>query len=182
MRAALGELGLRYGEDVEVQNLGRQLNRVAAITRGDIDATTSDLPPSRLAELGLHTVVDLPASRARFPYMALVVRRETLEARPRDVTSALGALCDAAAAYRGEPAESLRRVRARIGGSEPEAVSRERYETAGPSTFASPPTPDAASLRAVAELLGDDAPEVDPAAMIDPAPLANLVASGCCGP
>jgi len=167
VRVALRELGLDPEADVDVVNMGKEFNRMAALSQGEIDATTSQAPPSLVAELGFRTLVDLPAGDARFPYMTVVCRRELLEEEPGVVRRLVGALGDAAAYYRDPAhAEACLAVLAReLSGSDTEGARRERYETSGPALLAYPPRPSREGFALVQSFL--DPPEGGAEAELD---------------
>ena len=178
VRYALQQKGLTYGEDVEILSLGKEFNRMAALSRGEIDSTTSQTPPSHLAELGLSVVADLPAESVAFPYAMLVTTRQTLTEQPELVSGALTALCQGADDYRAQKDESLAIIGKHIQGSDTEAVAEERYRLAGPSMISSPPVPDATGLQMVIDFLGPEAVKgVTAAGVVD----TGLLDAGACG-
>ena len=182
IRYSLASHGLTYGKDVEVLNLGRELNRMAALEHGDIDATTSQTPPGRLAELGLVVLDDLPARRVAFPYLMVAVRRPYLAAHPDQVRAALRGLCRAVDRYRREPDASLAIIDHYLHGSDTAAAARARYRDSGPSLISWPPVPDPAGLEAVLEVLGPDRSHgVTAAGVVDLSLLDELRRDGECG-
>lgn len=149
-------LGLDPEEDVKIVSLGREFNRMAALTRGDIDATTSQAPPSVLDRLEVRVLVDLPAQPVRFPYQVVVVRRALLEESPDTVRRLVAALADAVAFYR-DPANreaSLEIVGAHLSGSDTRGARRERYEHSGPKLLQPDLRPSRAGFERVQEVLG----------------------------
>lgn len=181
VRFALRRAGLEPGEDVRILNMGRELDRMAALARGDIDATTSQTPPSRLRALGLHVIANLPDEDVPFPYAVVVTRRDYLRTHDDRVRAALAALCDAASFYRTDRSASLAIVEAHMSGSDVEAAASERYEEMGPSRIALPPRPSEAGFRTVIVLLDDErARAVDPADLFDLRILDALVRQGRC--
>jgi len=179
VRYALRARGIAYGE-VEIANLGREMNMMAALRRGDIDATTSQTPPHRIAELGFVVLDDLPAHAVAFPYLMIVVRRATLREHPERVRAALRALCRATEFFRGHRQDSLAIIDRYLHGADTTEAADERYATSG-ALISWPPVPDPAGLDTVRDLLGDDAGPVDPAKLIDLAILDDLRAAGECG-
>lgn len=186
VRYALSAHGLDASK-VEIVSLGKEFNRMAALLRGDIDATTSQTPPGRLAELGATVLADLPAEPVSFPYMALVTRRDTLAARGEALQGTLAALCRGIVRYRDHEGESLAVLQQHLQGSDTEAAARERYQTSGPGLLALPPEPRLESFRSVQAFLsglGDpnlpDTSTVDPAAFIDRTVLEAVQRSGGC--
>ena len=180
---ALASLGLAYGEDVGVVSLGREFNRIAALSRNEIQATTSQTPLSRLKALGLRVLVDLPAADAHFPYLVVVVRREDLRSRPAVVRSFLKGLCDATAFYK-DPSNEARSLDV-IGGYLTHADNRgaatERYETSGPSLLSYPPEPTRAAFDRVLDLMGEGASAGKRlASLLDPTALQAVQREGAC--
>lgn len=181
VKVALEQAGLAYGEDVEVLNMGREFNRMAALRAGEIHATTSQTPPSRLAEMKLHVLADLPASEAAFPYAMVVVERDTLERRPEQLEALLASLCEATTFYREREQESLAIIASHIKGADTQAAAKERYELAGPTMLSSPPTPDPKGFETVTrhvELPGGHQPDLE--AAIDLTLLRKLQGQGTC--
>ncbi len=186
VRYALSTHGLDASE-VEIVSLGKEFNRMAALLRGDIDATTSQTPPGRLAQLGATVLVDLPAEPVSFPYMALVARRDTLTSRRSALQGTLIALCRGIDFYRDHEAESLELLQRHLQGGDTEAAARQRYQTSGPDLLALPPEPRLESLRAVQDFLAKlddpdlpDTSSVDVAGLIDRSVLLEAQRSGGC--
>lgn len=188
VRVALKQLKLRYGTDVKVLSLGKEFNRMAALQKGEIDATTSQTPPSQLAKLGLHVLADLPADdRLHFPYAVLVTKRETLSERRGALESLLGGLCEAIRFYkdrRNKPA-SLAVIAKRIGaGADTSGATAARYEVSGPRLLSFPPRPTEEAFETVRSFLGKkDGPRLTPAKVFDLALLKKLTRDGgACDP
>lgn len=182
VRYSLLAHGLRYGDDVEILSLGREMDGIAALIRGDIDATTSQTPPGRLAALGLTVLDDLPARAIPFPYMVVAVRREYLARHPDRVRAVLGALCRATAFYRDQPEASLALIAGHLHGSDTAGVAGERYDSGGPALISWPPTPDPAGLETVLDFLGPErARGLTPDSVVDLDLLAELRGQGECG-
>jgi len=183
VKYALGEAGLSYGQDVKVVGLGKELNRVAALKRGEIDATTSQTPQDQLAELGLHVVMDPTSTSARFPYMVMAVRRDVLRARREVIEKALGALCDATSFYRSPTnrQQSLAILAKRLSGSDTEGAQAARYEATGPSFLSYPPTPSLEAFTLVGELTGKALSDADKT-MVDATVLEGATEQGHCKP
>lgn len=100
VRYLLRKWKLGYGHEVKIVSLGKEFNRLAALSRGAIDATMSQTPPSQLERLGLSVLADLPAQKVAFPYAMVIVRRPFLEQSPRRVRAFLSALCGAIVSYK----------------------------------------------------------------------------------
>jgi len=184
VRYALRKHDLAYGEEVSVLGLGKELNRLAALEHGDIDATTSQTPPARLAQMGLHVLVDPTADDVPFPYMVMAVRRDVLAARRTDLAGALAALCRAADFYRASAnrAESLAAIAEHIAGSDTAGAQAARYESAGPSFLSMPPTPSVEALETVGRLSERALSADERKHIIDPTLLAELQTKGHCKP
>ncbi len=178
VKVALRDLGLSYEDDVDVVSLGKEFNRMAAIQKGEIDATTSQSPPSKLKELGLEVLVDLPAKDAHFPYIVVAVRRPWLAKHRGDAKAVLRGLCDATRDYRDNEERSLKTVAKHLGNADVDGAARERYQSSGPSLLSLPPTPDVDSLGAVLSLLGDA--KTDAATLVDASVLQEVIAEGHC--
>lgn len=178
VKVALGELGLDYEDDVQVLSLGKEFNRMAALQKGEIDATTSQSPESKLAELGVHVLVDLPAKPLPFPYLVVAVRRSWLAKHRADARAVLLGLCTAISEYRTERDKSLAIIANHLGNADVDGVARERYRVSGPSLLSLPPKPNVASLQFVLDLMGDTS--TDPAAALDTSIVDALVAEGQC--
>ena len=179
---ALKSTKLRYGEDVQVLNLGRELNRMAALSKGEIHATTSQTPPSRLRELGFTVLADLPSSEVSFPYATIVVRRSDLERRRETVLAFLRGLCDGVAFYRRDRAASLAIISRHVHGSDTQTADDERYRIAGPSLITYPQMPAESGLQMVLDAI--DTPEsraAKPSDFVDSSLLAALEREGHCG-
>lgn len=181
VRYALHEHGLSYGKDVKIFNLGREMNRIAALTRGDIDATTSQTPLSRLATLGFHVLDDLPARPVAFPYLMVVVKRSYLASHSERVRAALRGLCRAVKFYRSEQDASLALIGKYIHGSDATKAANERYRHSGPSLLSWPPLPDKRGLEMVRGFLRKKARSIDPKDVIDLTILDELRRRGECG-
>lgn len=151
---ALRKLGLSR-QDVEIVVLGKDLNLIAALEKGDVDATTSELPKPRLARMQLEVIADLPAEPARFPYLVVAVKKELVVRERPLVTSVLAALCQATAYYRdpANRAASLDLVREHIRIADP-ALSAELHAESGPLLLARPPLPSREAFETVIELSG----------------------------
>jgi ABC-type nitrate/sulfonate/bicarbonate transport system substrate-binding protein len=178
-RYALETQGLVPGKDVALLNLGKETNLIAALTRGEIDATTSDLPASRLAALGLSVIADLPAEPYAFPYIVVVVHRRTLESQRSLVAEALAGLCDAAEKYTSdeEPAVALLTRRLRI--SDP-ALAREQH-AAAKRLLLKPPLASRKAFENVIRLLGrGDAERRQLGRFLDATVLESVRAKGHC--
>jgi NitT/TauT family transport system substrate-binding protein len=152
VRYALRDRNLAEAK-VKTLNLGKDVNRMAALTRGDIDATTSQTPVSRLKELGFHVLADLPAQKASFPYAVIAVRQTFLESNHLRVKSFLTGLRVAVKYYRSHETESLEVIRRYLKGSDSAAVAHERYATAGPSKISPQLLPDPKGFELVQSFL-----------------------------
>ena len=151
VRYALDKFQLRYGQDVEIASLGKQFNQLAALTRGDIHATTSDSPDSQLQALGLHVLLDLPKEPVAFPYLVLSTRRPTLADRRPELLRLMRGLCRAILDYQSvlsngpQHAEIAAILQSRLHEEDPQKL-KERLETFGPALLAFPPRIDAAAF------------------------------------
>jgi ABC-type nitrate/sulfonate/bicarbonate transport system substrate-binding protein len=172
--AALAQLGLSRA-DVELLSLGRDFNRMVALSRGDIDATTAALPGRLVEQQGFHVLADLPASGAAFPYAMVITTRERLETDPASIKATLRGLCRAVGYYRAPAnrADAIDRVSARLGLTEADDPVT-RFDETGPGLLAWPPLPDRQGLAQVAAQL--DGPD----ATIDLELLHALQAEGEC--
>ncbi len=180
VKHALSTLGLRYGEDVKILDLGRDWNGMAALARGDVEATTSALPPSRLEAIGLKVLVDLPSLETPFPYATVVVKRAFLKAHPERVRATLKGLCAAVKRYREDEAGSLKLVRAHLPGGTPEEAA-EAYRVSGPALISKRLAPSEAGLQRVLDAIGTDAAKaLKPTAVLDLSLLEALEAEGSC--
>ena len=178
VKVALKKLGLDYDDDVEVVSLGKEFNRMAALQNGEIDASTSQSPDSKLDALGLHVLVDLPSEPTKFPYIVVVARRAWLEDHRKDAKGLLAGLCEATKDYAAHKDESLTIIAKHLGNSDVDGSAHERYEKSGPSLLSMPPTPNAESLQFVLDLMGDA--DTDPATVIDGSVLDEVIAEGHC--
>lgn len=157
VRAALRRAKLRYGEDVVIRSMGAEYARLAAVTQGQVDAVTSDAPPSVLKGLGLRVVADAPAWGLPFPYLTAAARREFLRNDRDKARRFMKALSEAMAYYRDHREESLA-ILARHAANErgSQADAEELYAANGPSRYAFPPVVDPRAFAAVLELLDDE--------------------------
>lgn len=178
VKVALRKLGLDYDKDVEVVSLGKEFNRMAALQHGEIDVSTSQSPPSQLAELGLHVLVDLPAEPTKFPYIVVVTRRPWLKEHRSEAKALLTGLCEATKDYRDHEDDSLKLIAEHLGNADVDGAAKERYQQSGPSLLSMPPTPNVESLQFVLELLGDG--DTDPESVIDGSVLDEVIAEGHC--
>lgn len=177
VRTVMADWGYKEG-DVEVLSLGKEFNRMAALERGAIDATTSQTPPGRLAKLGFRVLADLPASGKPFPYAVLVVRRERLTSKASELTRVLRALREATAFYRDHKDESLEVLEARLSGADTDGALAERYETAGPSLLEADLAIDRAAFEALRPLLpADTAKALNLDQLLDPSLLRAATAA-----
>jgi len=152
---ALDKLNLQYAEDVGVLSLGKAFNRMAALSRNDIQGTTSQLPPSQLHTLGVHVIADLPAWDVPFPYLVVAVQQSALQRTPGRIKAFLSALCDGIRFYR-DPAhqtESLH-IMARYMPQANQNQAIERYHSTGPHLISWPPEPVYAGFDRVQQFLG----------------------------
>ncbi len=154
LQYALRGAGLAYGRDVRIVNLGREFNRLAALVTGEIDATMSQTPPSKLRALGLTVLADLPAQDVRFPYAVVVVQRDYLRTREGEVRAVLRGLCRGIGFYTTQRDPSLAIIARRLHGADTAAVAKERYQTSGPGLLSFPPVPDPAGFQMVLDFLG----------------------------
>ena len=180
VKVALRRLGLAYGKDVEVVALGKEFNRMAVLTEGEIDATTSQTPSSRLKDLGVSVLVDLPATDEAFPYIVIAVQRERLKADRSKIENAVAALCEAAKAYRdeGNKSANLQTIASHLGNADVEGAAEDRYRTTGPTLLSYPPVVDRGALQAVIELAELDASLLD--RTVDESVIAALQDAGKC--
>jgi len=178
VKVALLELGLDYESEVDVVSLGREFNRMAALQNGDIDATTSQSPDSVLAKLGLHVLVDLPATDRKFPYIVIVARRSWLTSHRKQAKAVIAGLCAATVDYRSDEDKSLAVIGRHLGNADIDGAARERYRNGGPTLLTFPPRADVESLEFVVELMG--AAKTDVAAMVDHTLLDEVIAAGKC--
>lgn len=180
VRYSLRRAGLDDEADLTVRSVGKELNRMAALQRGDIDATTSQAPPSVIAELGLRVLDDLPATDEPFPYVVVVVRRETLATERPLVAATLAALADATARYRdpSNRGRALEVIAASLASrADTTGAAAERYETAGPSLLSPTLAIDRAGFELVQRFLGPPASgtaEAELDALLDGSVLAEL--------
>lgn len=177
VKVALGKLGLDYDKDVQVVSLGKEFNRMAALQSGEIDATTSQSPPSKLAELGASVLVDLPAASDPFPYIAVVVRRAWLAKHRVQARAVLQAICEATQDYRGHQDPTLALIGKHLGNADVDGAARERYQQSGPSLLSYPPKIDTDAIKAVQAMLGD---EQTIASLTDATVLDEVIAQGHC--
>ena len=148
---ALRELGLGYNTEVEIRNMGKEYARLVALDKGLVDAITSAAPPVMLRKMGLHVLVDLPASDQPFPYMMMVARRRTLTERRKMVESFTEALARAMRHYAGERDDSLALLREHLGADKGDP--NDSYGACGPSLFTYPPYPDPRGIQAVLDFM-----------------------------
>ncbi len=181
VRYALTQAELEYGKDVEILSLGKEFNLLAALSRGEIDATTSQTPPSRLEELGLTVLADLPNAPVAFPYLTAAVRRADLEAHPERVAGALRALCEGVEFYQGSEVESLGIVQAHLQDADTAEAAAERYRMGGPALMSWPPVPDEAGLQSVIDALGEQAGGLAVKDVVDLSVLDEVRRGGGCG-
>lgn len=185
VKVALDSLGLSYDDDVQILGLGKEFNRMAALTRGAIAATTSQTPASRLAELGARVLVDLPATGGSFPYIVAVTRRSHLDRHPERVRGFLTGLCRAIAYYRDpdNQTRSLAIIAEALVSSDASGAARERYASAGPGFLEYPPRVRPATFERLLDLMAirDVAQRKE---LLDglfaPALLEQIIASGGC--
>ena len=185
VRYALKGAGLAYQKDVRVLSLGKEFNRMAALSRGEIEATTSQSPPSLLQKLGLKVLADLPALPVAFPYAVVVVRQESLNAQVPLFRRSLQALCEAIALYR-DPAQhsaNLALLAKRLAShSDARGAFEERYRDSGPALISYPPRPNPNAFTLAREL---SSPKQRAKLRAEP-PFATellegLIAEGACG-
>jgi sulfonate transport system substrate-binding protein len=150
-RFGLESLGLKADEDVTIRSMGKEFNRLASVSRGDVQATISQTPPSRLEELGLKVLVDLPAQEVRFPYAVVVTRRAFLEAHPERVRAFLSGLRQAVRFYKDEANKSacLAILAKNLSSSDTQAAAEERYRTGGPAMITNDLIPSEEGFRTV---------------------------------
>ena len=155
VKYALKEFGLVYNRDVQVVSLGKEFNRMAAISRGDIAATTSQAPRSQLAKLKVRVLLDLPKEADPFPYMVMVVRRSDLVGRRSLLLSTLKGLCDATKFYRAPENQraSLKLLQKYMKSSETEGAAMERLSESGPGLLNYPPKPSLTSLKTTIDFM-----------------------------
>ena len=178
---ALRRFGLDYDRDVKVLNLGKEFNRMAALAKGDIHATTSQTPPSRLVELGFSVLADLPGWEVRFPYATVVVRRSYLRNHQQQIRQVLAALCQGIGFYKQNQPESLQIIAQNIRGSDTEAAAAERYRVSGPSLLSYPPVPSEAGFLMVLDFLDTPASaSMKPTDLFDLSILDQLRRDGKC--
>lgn len=178
VKYALAKSGLDYDKDVKILNLGKEFNRMAALRRGQIDATTSQSPPSLLAKLGLHVVADLPSWDVAFPYAVVVVKRSRLKSSRAWLKRMLAGLCGAIVYYRDNRDASLKIIARRIHGADVEKAAAERYRLSGPGMLSESLRPVRAAFGNVSQFLGRPAPEFS--RLFDLSLLDELAGEGVC--
>lgn len=183
VKYALSKHGLSYENDVKVVGLGKELNRVAALKRGEIDATTSQTPDAKLEELGLHALIDPTEADAGFPYMVMAVRRDVLSARRQAIVATLGALCEATLFYRNPNnfEASLAILDHRLSGSDTKGASKARYVASGPAFLSYPPVPSLETFELVGDLTGKALSDGE-RKMVDVSVIEDARKSGRCKP
>lgn len=166
-RFGLESLGLKADEDVKIRSMGKEFNRLASLSRGDVQATISQTPPSRLEELGLRVLVDLPAQDVRFPYAVVVTRRSFLKAQPERVRAFLAGLSSAVRFYKDEAnkARCLEILAKNLSSSDTQAAAEERYRVGGPSMIQADLIPSAEGFRTVLGFL--EVKDQEPSAYLD---------------
>ncbi len=154
-RFGLESLGLEPDRDVTIRSLGKEFNRLAAVSRGDVQATISQTPPSRLEELGLKVLVDLPAQDVRFPYAVVVTRRAFLAEHPERVRAFLDGLSRAVRFYKDEANKGacLAILAKHLSSSDTQAAAEERYATGGPSMITASLVPSEEGFQTVLRFL-----------------------------
>ena len=183
VRHALQSVSLSPERDVKLLTLGEEFNRMAALARGEIHATTAEVPLPRIREQGFHVLADLPAGDARFPYVAVVVRKGHLQQRTAQAQGVVRALCRGIAYYKhaDNKPQALELVRRHIGSEVPPHVAEESYEDVGPRFLAYPPAATPDSFASVLPLIGAGAgPAAIPDDFIAPGALAHLQKQGAC--
>ncbi len=150
VKYALASVDLSY-DDVSILALGAEFNRIVALSRGDIDITTSDLPISRLRELGFHVVADLPSWDVHFPYAVVIIQKSYLEENESQIRAFIRAFCRGIVFYKDESnkAESLRIIQRHLGAPSAGEAAGESYDYAGPKLIAYPPYPTEAAFQTV---------------------------------
>ncbi len=181
VRFALQELGLDYEKDVRVLSLGKEFNRIAALSRGDIQATTSQASPPLVEKMGFRVLADLPSWDVRFPYAMVVTRRQTLAQRRDLVRGVLTGLCRGIAFYRDRQnqTESLDII-ARHMSTLDETDRDSKYETSGPSLYSWPPVPSEDGFDQVLRMLGGPVDDEITRPYLDLGILKELMHSGAC--
>ncbi len=187
----LNKWSLKYTQDVKVASLGKQFNLLAALTKNEIQATTSDAPDSVLNELGFHTLLDLPKEPAAFPYLVVATERKTLTQRRSTLARLLRALCAATDYYKQARSTAgaqrqvvFKTLETKLRGKKSKAL-QERFEQFGPDLLQLPPTIDQTGFEQVLELAKSvpqaSLPESLPSKMFD-AQLLNDAGGPCVPP
>ncbi|MBM4394547.1 MAG: ABC transporter substrate-binding protein [Deltaproteobacteria bacterium] len=177
--------GLEYGKDVAIKVLGKEIARLPAVQRGDVDGLTAAAPRSTVEKLGLKILADPRTWDEPAPYMMMVARRPFLKDNDALVADFVRAIADAEAFYMTNPDEALAVAFDKLGPGEGDP--RENYAEGGPLMFAVPPAPDVAAMRvavdyiATAPDLAEKARAFDLPGMIDGALVARLAAEGAFG-
>ena len=182
VKVALKSLGLSHEKDVKVVSLGKEFNRMAALSRGEIHATTSQTPAAELQKLGVKVLVDLPAQDRAFPYMALVVTRDYLAKNRRAAKSFIEGLCAATAFYKAPKnrEQSLAIIAKYLRGSDARGAADTRYRQAGPGLLSLPPRVEPAAFETVRSLAPAAVAKVPLDKALDSTLLDELVAEGGC--
>lgn len=155
VRHALRSAGLAPEADVEIASLGKDVNLLAALARGDVEAAPAQVSPKTLEKLGLHVLADPTSGDVEFPYAMVVVRRDDLAKRRALIESMVAALCSAAAFYRAPANDAAVRaiVSGHLGGKDDTDVA-ERLENAGRRFLTLPPVPRRSALESAWRLSG----------------------------
>jgi NitT/TauT family transport system substrate-binding protein len=174
--------GLEYGKDVAVKVLGKEIARLPAVQRGDVDGLTAAAPRSTIDKLGLKILADPRTWDEPAPYMMMVARRPFLKDNDALVADFVRAIADAEAFYMTNPDEALAVAFEKLGPGEGDP--KENYAEGGPLMFVVPPAPNVAAMRvavdyiATAPDLTEKARALDLPGMIDGALVARLEAEG----
>ncbi len=151
VQVALAQLGLGYGTDVQIKNMGKEYARLVALDDGLVEAITSAAPPAMLDGMGLHVLADLPAGGEPFPYMMMVARDKDLKERKELLMGMAEALMEGMRFYTRKEAEALALLSDRLGSDK--GVPADAYACCGPKLYTYPPYPDEAAMQGVLDFL-----------------------------
>ena len=174
--------GIRYGDDVKIQHMGREFARLVAITEGKVDGITSAAPKSTLDKLGLHVLADPRDWKERAPYMMLVAQRSFLKENEALVLDFLRALADAQELYLSKPDEALTVAFNKLGAKKGDA--KQNYLEGGPALYVIPPEPDRQAMGLALGYIKENPDFADKASgfdlerMLDGALVKRLTAEG----
>jgi len=156
--------------------------RLIALANGSIDATVMAPPDSFVAaaRYGLTVLAEMSDLKISFPHTVLTTTRPFIKRNPEMIKRFIQAYSEAIFQFSTDKAKGLAVYNKHLRQRDPKVI-QQTYDYYGPR-FSLPPTPDAAAIGTVLDLMGQHAPEgldrIDVAQFVDDSAVRALEKEG----